>query len=218
MPGLQGSIVANISGKSSVTSYQLPLASMIRALCKAATSGPDILYEVMLKLALAIDATAQTYGLSTWTQKYGERPRINWLEGLEQDEIVEAEEAVANAFRVSDEAIQIKDGDRAICLILAATTPFREGAAIYGRCVKPLNETQAHELRVLFDVAQLAHAHVRLHGERQEHHKAALRPDAHYSALQGLDLTSRAMSRAARAFVSIQASDSTVVLAGDYVT
>src|SRR2546423_52691 len=215
MPGLQGSIVANISGKSSVTSYQLPLASMIRALCKAATSGPDILYEVMLKLALAIDATAQTYGLSTWTQKYGERPRINWLEGLEQDEIVEAEEAVANAFRVSDEAIQIKDGDRAICLILAATTPFREGAAIYGRCVKPLTETQAHELRVLFDVAQLAHAHVRLRGERQQNHKAELRPVAQYSALPGMVFTSRAMSSVARAVERIKDSDSTVLITGE---
>src|SRR5207253_5689331 len=111
------------------------------------------------------------YGLSTWTQKYGERPRVNWLEGLEQDEVVEAEDAVAIAFKAFDEAIQIKDGDRAICLILAATTPFREGAAIYGRCVKPLSENQAHELRVLLDVAQLARAHVRMRGERQQSQK-----------------------------------------------
>ena len=36
---------------------------MVRALCKAATTGPDMLYEVMLKLTLMIDTTAQT---SVW--------------------------------------------------------------------------------------------------------------------------------------------------------
>ncbi|HMF55758.1 MAG TPA: sigma-54 factor interaction domain-containing protein, partial [Pyrinomonadaceae bacterium] len=188
---------------------------MIRALCKAATSGPDVLYEVMLKLALAIDATAQTYGLSTWTQKYGERPRVNWLEGLEQDEVAEAEEAVASAFRASEETVQIKSGDNSICLILAVTTPFRTGAAIYGRSVKPLTEKQAHELRVLLDVAQLAHAHVRLRGERQQHEEKAERPVSQYSALPGMVFTSLAMSAVARAVERIKDSDSTVLITGE---
>lgn len=215
MPGLSGSSDSNISGKSSATSYQLPLASMIRALCKAATSGPDVLYEVMLKLALAIDATAQTYGLSTWTQKYGERPRVNWLEGLDQDEIEKAEESVAAAFRNCDEAVQIKSGDNSICLILAATTLFREGAAIYGRCVKPLSEEQAQELRVLLDVAQLAHAHVRLRCEKQQHKESAQRTIAQHSTLPGMVFTSRAMSNVARAIERIKDSDSTVLITGE---
>jgi hypothetical protein len=75
--------------------FQLPLAAMVRALCRAAPNGSDMLYDVMLKLALMIDATAQTYGLATFAQKPGERPYLKWVEGLDQDEIAEAESVVA---------------------------------------------------------------------------------------------------------------------------
>src|SRR5438045_8757469 len=75
--------------------FQLPLAAMVRALCRAATDGSDILYDVMLKLALTVDATAQTYGLATFAQKAGERPRLKWAEGLEQEELAEAETLLA---------------------------------------------------------------------------------------------------------------------------
>ena len=53
----------------------------------------------MLKLTLMIDATARTYGLATWTQKPNERPRLSWVEGLNEDEIAEiAVEAYVYAY------------------------------------------------------------------------------------------------------------------------
>ena len=58
----------------------MPLAPMVRALCRAATTGSDILYDVIIKLALMVDATAQTYGLATFAQNIGEGPRLKWVE------------------------------------------------------------------------------------------------------------------------------------------
>jgi len=142
--------------------FQLPLAAMVRALCKAATTGSDMLYDVMLKLALMVDATAQTYGLATFAQKSGERPHLKWVEGLDQDEIAEAESQVAETLAKSSAVAEMKAGDRAICLVLAVATAHREGVAIYGRCVRPLSESQARELKIICDVAQLAHAHALL--------------------------------------------------------
>src|SRR5215210_9346066 len=126
--------------------HDLPLASMVRALCKAATTGPDLLYEVMLKLTLMIDTTAQTFGLATWTQKLGERPRLKWVEGLNQDEIADAEVTVTTALTAPNRIIEPKSGDQAICLVLSSASANREGAAIYGRCVRPLTTNQAREI------------------------------------------------------------------------
>ena len=39
-------------GETSLTSNTLPIGSIVRALCHAANAGPDLLYEVMLKLSL----------------------------------------------------------------------------------------------------------------------------------------------------------------------
>src|SRR5205085_253460 len=116
--------------------FQLPLAAMVRALCRAATNGSDILYDVMLKLALMVDATAQTYGLATFAQKAGECPRLKWAEGLEPEELAEAEAQVAAALAQTETAPEPQVGDHAICLALAVPTPQRAGAAIYGRCVR----------------------------------------------------------------------------------
>ena len=195
--------------------FQLPLASMVRALCKAATAGPDMLYEVMLKLTLMIDATAQTYGLATWTQKLGERPRLKWVEGLDQDEIAEAEAVVGAALSAPIEIAEAKAGDRAICLVLTVATANREGAAIYGRCVRPLADQQARELRILSDVAQLAHAHVALSGDRQRTQKEQTLPVVASSTLPGMVFTSRAMAGVARAVERIKDSDSTVLITGE---
>ena len=52
-----------------------------------------------------------------------------------------------------------KEGDQAICLLLALPSAAREGAALYGRCVRPLTAQQAKELNALSDVAHLAHSH-----------------------------------------------------------
>ena len=50
----------------------LPIGPIVRALCQAANAGPDLLYEVMLKLSLLVEATAPMYGLSIWTVDAGQ--------------------------------------------------------------------------------------------------------------------------------------------------
>ena len=202
-------------GSESATPFQLPLAAMVRALCKAATTGPDLLYEVVLKLTLMVDATAQTYGLATWTQKLGERPRLKWVEGLNQDEIAEAEVTVNHALSISEEATEVKAGDQAICLVLTAASVNREGAAIYGRCVRPLTDKQAKELRVLSDVAQLAHAHVALHVNQQQLSKPQPLAVVASSTLPGMVFSSSAMAALARAVERVKDSDSTVLITGE---
>lgn len=193
---------------------QLPLASMVRTLCQAARASSDQLYEVMLKLTLMIDATAHTYGLATWTQKIGERPRLKWVEGLEQDEISEAEKIVKEAFTAPKETFEIKAGDSHLCMVLTAMSFKREGAAIYGRCVRPLTEKQAKELRLLLDVAQLAHAHVALLGEQQQLDKQPLSVVGN-AMLPGMVFVSSAMASVARAVERIKDSDSTVLITGE---
>lgn len=200
---------------SSLQLVSLPLASMVRALCQAAMAGSDQLYEVMIKLTLMIDATAHTYGLATWTQKTGERPRLKWVEGLDQAEISDAEIAVAEALSGSKGASELKTGDQFICMILAAPSLNREGAAIYGRCVRPLTERQVKELRLLSDVAQLAHAHVALIGDQQQHFKTQSLSAVTNATLPGMVFVSRAMGEVARAVERIKDSDSTILITGE---
>ena len=78
-----------------VKTSQFPIASIVRALCQAANSGPDLLYEVMLKLSLLVEAAAPMYGLSIWSLDSGQRPRLNWAEGLQEPELVVGEQSVA---------------------------------------------------------------------------------------------------------------------------
>jgi transcriptional regulator with GAF, ATPase, and Fis domain len=200
---------------AAAASFQMPLASMVRALCRAAATGSDVLYDVMLKLALMVDATAQTYGLATFAHKNGEGPRLKWVEGLDQEEIAEAEARVEAALTGNDGALEMKPGDRVICLVLSKASAHREGAAIYGRCVRPLTERQACELRVLSDVAQLAHSHALL---REELHKPAESP-AHAvmaaASLPGMVFVSRSMSELARSVERVKDSDSTVLITGE---
>jgi transcriptional regulator with PAS, ATPase and Fis domain len=188
---------------------------MVHALCQAATTGPELLYEVMLKLTLMIDATAQTYGLATWSQKFTEHPRLKWAEGLNPDEIVEAESAVAEALRQINEGAEIKAGDRTLCLVLTAPSVQHEGSAIYGRYVRPLTEGQAKQLRVLTDVARLAHAHLALRGDHQKVKKAQPASVMANASLPGMVYTSRAMILVARAIERIKDSDSTVLVTGE---
>jgi transcriptional regulator with PAS, ATPase and Fis domain len=203
------------SESKSSTSFQLPLAAMVRALCQAATTGPELLYEVMLKLTLMIDATAQTYGLATWSQKFTERPRLKWAEGLNPDEIVEAETDVAAALSEANEDREIKAGDRTLCLVLTVPTVYHEGAAIYGRYVRPLTEVQAKQLRVLTDVARLAHAHLALRGDHRKIKKEQTAESAANASLPGMIFTSRAMISVARAVERVKDSDSTVLITGE---
>ena len=188
---------------------------MVRALCRAATAGSDQLYEVMIKLTLMIDATAHTYGLATWTQKKGEPLRLKWVEGLEQDEIADAEMVVTEALSPQKEIVEISAGDHHICMVLATPSPNREGAAIFGRCVRPLSERQAKELRLLSDVAQLAHAHVALLGNQQQNIKVQSVSTAIDATLPGMVFVSRAMTAVARGVERIKDSDSTVLITGE---
>jgi len=195
--------------------FQMPLASMVRALCKASATGSDVLYDVMLKVALMVDATAQTYGLATFAQKSGERPRLKWVEGLTQEEIAEAEAIVVSA--LADESlVEVKSGDREICLTLSVATAQREGAAIYGRYVRPLSEKQACELRIISYVARLAHTHAQL---REDLHVPVRAPEQAVvttaATLPGMVFVSRAMAELARAVERVQDSESTVLITGE---
>lgn len=212
---LPESLTSVASESRSTISFQLPLASMVRALCQAATTGPELLYEVMLKLTLMIDATAQTYGLATWSQRFTEHPRLKWAEGLNPDEIVEAESAVVVALDRISEGTEIKAGDRTLCLVLTAPTVHHEGSAIYGRYVRPLTEEQAKQLRVLTDVARLAHAHLALRGDHQKVKKEQSAAVMASASLPGMIFTSRAMTLVARAVERIKDSDSTVLITGE---
>ncbi|MCA1849896.1 MAG: sigma-54 dependent transcriptional regulator, partial [Acidobacteria bacterium] len=91
----------------------------------------------------------------------------------------------------------------------------REGAAIYGRCVRPLTEQQASELRMLSDVAQLAHAHAQLREELYQPQPSLAHADIAAATLPGMVFVSSAMSELARAVERVKDSDSTVLIMGE---
>src|SRR5258708_1789563 len=68
----------------------LPFDAIVRTVCEAALAGPEILYEAMLKLSLAVEGFAPTYGLSIWAVGLNEPPHVKWAEGLNAEEIDEA--------------------------------------------------------------------------------------------------------------------------------
>src|SRR6185295_7391949 len=83
---------------SESSSAQLPISSIVRAVCEAATGGPDQLYEVMIKMSLMVEATAPTYGLSIWATSGSGNPTLRWAEGLEDSEIAIAEGTIGELF------------------------------------------------------------------------------------------------------------------------
>jgi DNA-binding NtrC family response regulator len=190
----------------------LPVSAIVRAVCRAAQAGPELLYEVMLKLSLMVEATVPTYGLSIWTLESGQRPSLKWAEGLQEEEIAEGEAVVANAIAAKGILPEFGPGDRAICFVLATPTPARAGAALYGLCVRPLTETQARDLHAILDVAHLAHAHV-----------SAAKPCAVTAQLQqtmskslpGMVFESAAMTEVARDVERIKDSESAVLITGE---
>src|SRR6478672_8598457 len=97
----------------------LPIAAMVRAVCKAAHAGPEMLYEVMLKLSLMVEATVPTYGLSIWTLEVGQKPKLKWAEGLEEQEIAGGEQVVAQAISGHGTMPTFNAGDQSICFVLA---------------------------------------------------------------------------------------------------
>ncbi|HET9712473.1 MAG TPA: hypothetical protein VFP64_11345, partial [Pyrinomonadaceae bacterium] len=114
------------------------MSSIVRAVCQAASGGPDLLYEVMIKVSLMVEATAPTYGLSIWATSDSGKPTLRWAEGLEEQEIAIGERAVSEIFASKGRPEPAAEGDQAICLLLAVPSAAREGAALYGRCVRPL--------------------------------------------------------------------------------
>jgi transcriptional regulator with PAS, ATPase and Fis domain len=197
---------------SDSTSFQLPMSAMVRAVCEAANGGPDLLYEVMIKMSLMVEATAPTYGLSIWAATYTGKPSLRWAEGLEESEIAAGEKAVATSL-ASKGPSKAQVGDSEICMLLAMPSPAREGAALYGRCVRPLTTQQARELNALSNVAHLAHAH-QLSGAVTSGSKTVTTMSA-ASALPGMVFSSRAMSEVAHNVERIKDSDSTILVTGE---
>ncbi len=198
---------------SASDSLPLPISSIVRAVCEAAAGGPDLLYEVMIKMSLMVEATAPTYGLSIWATSDAGKPTLRWAEGLEEPEIAIGERAVAEIFANKGRPQSAKEGDQAICLLLALPSPAREGAALYGRCVRPLTPEQARELNALSDVAHLAHSHQSSASVVSNVTKPA--PLNTASSLPGMVFSSRAMAEVARHVERIKDSNSTILVTGE---
>jgi transcriptional regulator with PAS, ATPase and Fis domain len=193
-------------------SLQLPISSIVRAVCEAASGGPDLLYEVMIKMSLMVEATAPTYGLSIWATSEAGKPTLRWAEGLEEQEIAIGEVAVAEIFSCKGRPQPAQEGDQAICLLLAQPSPAREGAALYGRCVRPLTAQQAKELNALSDVAHLAHSHQSSNVVSTGTRSATVTPA---SSLPGMVFSSRAMVDVAKSVERIKDSHSTILVTGE---
>ena len=194
-------------------SAQLPISSIVRAVCEAATGGPHLLYEVMIKMSLMVEATAPTYGLSIWATSDSGKPTLRWAEGLEENEIAIAEGTVSELFLTKGKPQPAKEGDQAICLLLAMPSSTREGAALYGRCVRPLSAQQAKDLNALGDVAHLAHSH-----QTTATPPTAVGPKTpvpSVSSLPGMVFSSRAMAEVARNVERIKDSSSTILVTGE---
>lgn len=199
---------------SDSSSFQLPISSIVRAVCEAANGGPDLLYEVMIKMSLMVEATAPTYGLSIWASTASGNPSLRWAEGLEDQEIATGEGVVAKIFASKGRPQPAQEGDLAICLLLALPSSAREGAALYGRCVRPLTPQQAKELNALSDVAHLAHSH-QSSGSAVVSGTKPVATMASASSLPGMVFSSRAMSEVARNVERIKDSKSTILVTGE---
>src|SRR4030095_15061585 len=93
------------------SSLKLPISSIVRAVCEAASGGPDLLYEVMIKMSLMVDATAPTYGLSIWATSTTGKPSLRWAEGLQDEEIATAETVVTEIFTNQGNPQPAQEGD-----------------------------------------------------------------------------------------------------------
>jgi DNA-binding NtrC family response regulator len=191
----------------------LPIGSIVKALCHAANSGPDLLYEVMLKLSLLIEATAPMYGLSIWNVDDGQRPRLSWAEGLDESELTAGERIVNETLAADAPWPDIKEGDSSVCFVLASSKPGRPGAALYGLCVRALSARQARDLGAIMDVTRLAHSHVSVAQPIQM--KQPILEKAGNGRLPGMIFASRAMSEVARTVDRIKDSNSTVLITGE---
>ncbi|HET7114328.1 MAG TPA: sigma-54 factor interaction domain-containing protein, partial [Pyrinomonadaceae bacterium] len=208
------SVLAPDVPTSDSNSFQLPISSIVRAVCEAANGGADLLYEVMIKMSLMVEATAPTYGLSIWSTPMAGKPSLRWAEGLQEEEIATAEGVVTEIFASEGRPQPAQEGDQSICLLLALPSSTREGAALYGRCVRPLTAQQAKELNALSDVAHLAHAH-KSTGTAVENTSRPATNMAPASSLPGMVFSSRSMCEVARNIERIKDSNSTILVTGE---
>ena len=210
---MSDSLLAQNVQVSDSSLVKLPISSIVRAVCQAASGGPELLYEVMIKMSLMVEATAPTYGLSIWSAPPGHKPSLRWAEGLEESEIALGEQAVAAILGSKDRPPAANQGDQAICLLLALASPAREGAALYGRCVRPLTTEQAKELNALSEVAFLAHARQSPRVVNNTNKSPISISSA--SVLPGMVFSSRAMSDVAVSVERIKDSESTILVTGE---
>jgi len=196
-----------------VKSGPLPLASIVRALCQAANSGPDLLYEVMLKLSLLVEATAPMYGLSIWSVDDGQKPRLKWAEGLDEGELAIGQQIVSETLGADNRWPPVKESDCSVCFVLASSRPGSPGAALYGVCVRSLSPKQARDLGAIMDVTRLAHSYVSAGRAIQLQQPA----DASLSktSLPGMIFAGRSMNEVARTVDRIKDSNSTVLITGE---
>ncbi|MDQ1729382.1 MAG: hydrogenase-4 transcriptional activator [Pyrinomonadaceae bacterium] len=192
---------------------KLPIGSIVRALCQAAEAGPDLLYEVMLKLSLLVESAAPMYGLSIWSLESGEGPRLNWAEGLEEPELAAGEKVVTQMLATGSTWPRVSEGDCSVCFILASAKPGRPGAALYGLCVRPLSRQQARDLGAVIDVTRLAHAHVSVGRALQSPQAEAANTGP--TLLPGMIFASRAMNEVGRTVARVKDSNSTVLITGE---
>lgn len=211
MAELSGSNLRTIEGMDAAS--PLPIASIVRALCQAAKSGPDMLYEVMLKLSLVVEATAPMYGLSIWRVEHGQRPKLSWAEGLDEPELAKGESLVTEMLTPGASWPDVQAGDSSVCLILSSSRLGCPGAALFGICVRPLTPKQARDLGAILDVTRLAHSHV-----SSTHILPSSQPaneKINKSTLPGMIFASRPMNEVARTVERIKDSNSSVLINGE---
>jgi transcriptional regulator with PAS, ATPase and Fis domain len=194
-----------------INSNQLPISAILRALCQGAESGPELLYEVMLKLSLLVEATAPMYGLSIWSFGSGSTPHLQWVEGLKDTEISSAEKDLVKVLSGAADWPKLKPGDGCVWFVLSRSQ--HEGAALYGQCVRPISEGQAKDLGAIIDATKLAHSHVALHRTNRSLKAPEEKDDK--AILPGMIFASRAMNDVARVVARIKDSNSTVLITGE---
>jgi transcriptional regulator with GAF, ATPase, and Fis domain len=99
--------------------------------------------------------------------------------------------------------------------VLAKPVDERPGAALYGRCVRPLSDHQAKNLRALIDVTQLAHAQAAFVRSSLLPKEECPPSKVTVSNLPGMVFSSRGMSDVAKSVERIKDSDSTVLISGE---
>lgn len=210
---------------SRASAFQIPLDAVVRAVVRAAELGADCLFEAMLKTALAVEMKAQTYGLAIYHQQPGAPLTLKWAEGLDNEE-AEAGEKIVRRWLQHQEPPELLAGDTSFCLLLSLPGMNRFGAAIYGRCIRPLTEGQVKEIKLLSEVAHLAHRHAGALGDQSAARNAitpqCAAPSEHASAeetalhtLPGVIFESRQLAELARNVGRIKDSPSTVLITGE---